>query len=140
MIFLGGTLPSFKIIFYPPELGLIDKLTLTVSWSPTSSILLKINYSQLPYFGKFWCGEKIGDQIERNSPMLYPPITSFYTQLQLYKQFVNQYFILQLVRISPFASIPPHQKFPMYDIYIIPILSLIKSFSNNFSSWKLSLR
>ena len=46
--------------------------------------------------------------------MFYLPITSFYIQLWLYKQFIRQYFILQLVQISPFANILPHQNFPMY--------------------------
>ena len=77
------------------------------------STISTIGYQIWENFGVEKIG-KFGKQNACHSPILFPQTTSLYTQLQLYKQFICQYFILQLVRISSFINILPHQNFPMY--------------------------
>ena len=77
------------------------------------STISTIRYQIWENFGVEKIG-KFGKQNACHSPILFPQTTSLYTQLQLYKQFICQYFILQLVRISSFVNILPHQNFPMY--------------------------
>ena len=77
------------------------------------STISTIRYQIWENFGVEKIG-KFGKQNACHSPILLPQTTSLYTQLQLYKQFICQYFILQLVRISSFINILPHQNFPKY--------------------------
>ena len=70
--------------------------------------------------------------------MFYPPITSFYIQLQLCKQFIHQYFILQLVQSRPFANILFHQNFPTYGIlYIVQLAELPSILIVYFLAWSI---